>query len=530
MATKKRALISVSDKRFLSKLGRDLIKAGYEIVASVGTGAKLKESNIPCKDLGRVFKASEMLGGRVKSLHAMISVAVLANRDDPAHIKDLKANKITPFDIVVVNFYPFSQKVKPGKTSLEDAVELIDIGGPTLVRAAAKNWKHVAVVCDISQYKELSAELRNPGGPTSKFRLKLARDAFLKCQEYDKGIAAYFQRVSPVTDETDEVDAAQALGELLPRQIDLGFKRMEMLRYGENPHQVAARYNVKGLPTMPYQVQQGKRMSYNNYLDAAAAIQVVSANYAEPLVACVVKHLNPCGIAIGSDPVGTLVKAKEADPKSAFGGIVGLNYPVDRALAKEIKRTFFEIVIAPRFSPEALEVLSAKKNLRLIEAKPEDCRTITASSPKLNMTVFGAMFQEYDTFQEKWENLQVVSNLSPDEALQEDILLGLTIIRFLKSNSICIVKKNVMVGVGLGQMSRVDAVEIAIKAAGRNAKDSVLISDGFFPFADSIELAKKAGLGCVVAPGGSKRDVEVVTVANKLKIPLVFTPHRHFLH
>lgn len=271
-------------------------------------------------------------------------------------------------------------------------------------------------------------------------------------------------------------------------------------------------------------------MSYNNYLDAAATAAVVTATYPLPYTACVIKHLNPCGIAVGEDPVKTFVRARDADPKSAFGGIVGLNYGVDLKLAKELRRTFFEIIVAPFFDDDAREHLASKKNLRLIEADLDECREMLASSARFAANLLGVFLQGYDVVQEDWNQLHVVTDIEPDEGLRSDILLGLTYIRFLKSNSLCVVKSGVMIGRGVGQMSRVDAAELALKSAGRKCAGAVLVSDGFFPFADSIELAAKAKIGCVVAPAGSKRDQEVVAAANKLKLPLVFAPYRHFLH
>jgi phosphoribosylaminoimidazolecarboxamide formyltransferase / IMP cyclohydrolase len=318
--------------------------------------------------------------------------------------------------------------------------------------------------------------------------------------------------------------------QMLPASLTLQLKQSEKLRYGENPHQQAARYNVGGLPSVPFKVLQGKEMSFNNYLDASAALSVVSAEYNHPYVACVVKHLNPCGIAVADDPIKAFQLARDADPTSAFGGIVGLNCRVDIALASELKRTFFEIVIAPSYEPAAREQLASKLNLRLIQADPQECREVRANSPKLHFTVLGMLLQGQDVAEEQWEQLHVATNSAPAEALREDILLGLSWIRFLKSNSLCLVKDGVMVGAGMGQTSRVKATEIALDSAGKRAASAVLISDGFFPFADSIELAAKAKVACVVAPAGSKRDMEVVAAANKLKLPLVFAPLRHFLH
>ncbi|MBN2082462.1 bifunctional phosphoribosylaminoimidazolecarboxamide formyltransferase/IMP cyclohydrolase [bacterium] len=533
MAAKKRALISVSDKRYITNLARDLSKLGFELISTGGTFKKLKEAKVPVKELSRVFKTPEILDGRVKTLHPDVHAAILADRDNPAHVKELHSRKITPFDLVVVNFYPFRETVKVGKTAIMDAIELVDIGGPTMVRAAAKNFKHVAVVSSVDQYRDVIRQLKeNDCETTETYRLSLAREAFRNTADYETSVIAYFDAVAPALDDQSEQPTAprQMQTELLPAKLNLQLRLQDKLRYGENPHQPGARYTTQGLPQLNFKVLQGKDMSFNNYLDASAAVAAVAAEYTEPYTACVVKHLNPCGIAVGDDPMKTFVQAREADPKSAFGGIVGLNYPVDLTLAQELRRTFFEIVIAPGFDKEAREHLASKKNLRLIEADINECRELMAQSPRFVVNLFGVFLQSYDVVQETWDQLQFVSNIQPDETLKEDILLGLTYIRFLKSNSLCIVKNGVMVGRGVGQMSRVDAAELAIKSAGRKCKGAVLVSDGFFPFADSIELASKAKIGCVVAPAGSKRDPEVVSAANKLKMPLVFAPYRHFLH
>jgi phosphoribosylaminoimidazolecarboxamide formyltransferase/IMP cyclohydrolase len=281
---------------------------------------------------------------------------------------------------------------------------------------------------------------------------------------------------------------------------------------------------------MNFRLLQGKEMSYNNYLDAEAALAVVSPKYSKPYAACVVKHHNPCGIAVGDDPLKTFMNGRDADEKSAFGGIVGLNYKVDLSIAKEIRRSFFEVVIAPSYDDSALRELSSKKNLRVIEADPADFEAIRQGSARLYQGIFGVLMQSQDIAMESWNELQIVSSMKPDDKLKEDILLGLIFIRFLKSNAICLVKNGVMIGAGLGQMSRVDAVEIALNRAGKLARGAIMASDGFFPFADSIELAAKAGVSCVISPAGSKRDIEVVDMANKLKLPLIFSPYRHFRH
>lgn len=527
MAVKKRALLSVSDKRFITNLARDLVKLGFELVSTGGTYKKLKEAKIPCKELSRLIKSPELIGGRVKTLHPHVHAAILADRSLPEHMKELDKEGIIPFDLVVVNFYPFNEKVKTGMAPAS-AIEWIDIGGPTMVRAAAKNFMHVGVVTSVEQYRDVLHHLRQHGSLSREYRMQLARDAFMMITQYDAAIAKYFEDATPSSPQASEAPKKHA--EILPSSLTVQLKQSEKLRYGENPHQQAARYSVSGLPSVHFKVLQGKEMSYNNYLDAGAALSIVSADYPKPYVACVVKHLNPCGIAVGEDPVKVFLHAREADPTSAFGGIVGLNCKVDNALANELRKTFFEIVVAPAFEPSARELLASKINLRLVQADPQECRETRLHGPKLTSTVFGMLLQGQDIAQETWEQLQVVTNLAPPEKLRDDILLGLTFVRFLKSNSLCLVKDGVMVGAGMGQTSRVKATEIALDSADKRAAGAVLVSDGFFPFSDSLDLAAKAKVACVVAPAGSKRDMEVVSAANKLKLPLIFAPLRHFLH
>ncbi|MDQ3023546.1 MAG: bifunctional phosphoribosylaminoimidazolecarboxamide formyltransferase/IMP cyclohydrolase [bacterium] len=534
---KKRALISVADKRYVTNFARDLIKYGYELIASGGTYAKIKEAGIPVKELSRVIKSPEILGGRVKTLHPLIHGGILGDPKNAAHLKEMTKHGILPFDIVVVTFYPFPEdKQAQSKLKIAEAVELVDIGGPTMVRAAAKNYANVAVVCDVDQYKEVSRELKaGEGELTIDFRMRLAAEAFQRVATYEQSIAGYFQRMAPkqaeAVQESASPSAPQSLPtEVLPDRVNIHLKMDERLRYGENPQQRAARYRADTVPSLQFRVLQGQQMSYNNYLDAAAAISVVSAGYAKPLAACVIKHQNPCGIAVGTDTLKTFVAARDADPESAFGGVVGLNYEVDAKTGAELRRSFFEVVVAPSFDAAARKELEQKKNLRLIQANPDEVQRLMSAAPRLVSSLFGILMQDYDIKQETWEDLQIVSSTPPPEKLHADILTGLTYIRFLKSNSLCVVKDGVMVGAGIGQMSRVSATEIALRTAGKRAVGAVLVSDGFFPFADSIELAAKAKVGAVVSPGGSKRDMEVVAAANQNKLPLLFSPYRHFWH
>lgn len=541
MAAKKRALISVADKRFITNLARELLRYGYELVASGGTYKKLKEGGIAVRELSRLIKSPEILEGRVKTLHPAVHGGILADRNLPQHLKELDKNGYPTFDLVCVNFYPFAEKAIAGKTKPAAAIEHIDIGGPTMVRAAAKNFQHVIVLSSVDQYRDFARELKEKEGAIDEaYRLKLAVEAFAVTNAYEASIHGFFSGAAPkaapsvVAEEASRAQTAalptKAL-ESMPDKLSLALKREENLRYGENPHQQAARYSAgSALPVAPFKVLQGAEMSYNNYHDASAAISVVSAGYSKPLAACVVKHQNPCGVAIGTDPVKTFVAARDADEESAFGGIVGFNYPVSAALALELRKSFFEVVVAPGFDAAARTELAAKKNLRLVEANPADVRKVWEGAPRFSAGLFGVFLQSYDIEFETWDKLQIVGSTPVPDKLQDDILTALRYVRFLKSNAIAVIKDGVMVGAGLGQMSRVAATEIALRRAGKLATGAVMVSDGFFPFSDSIELAAKAKIGCVVSPAGSKRDMEVVAAANNLKLPLVFTSLRHFLH
>ncbi len=535
----KTAVISVYNKSWIANLASFLADEGVEVFASGGSLKQLKSKKIKASPIEKLTGGQEILGGRVKTLGYQLYAGLLADRKDARHRKTLRDLGIRPIDLVAVNFYPFVEKVKP-RTKMETARELVDIGGVTLVRAAAKNYEHVLVLVDPSDYKEVIREWKDSKGVISvETRLKLAAKAFSYCREYDQAIEDYFKEALKPKKRGKAALKKPAME--MDTYIELSLKAEQQLRYGENPHQRAALYIPSEGVSVPFKVLHGKKMSYNNFQDAAGAFRLCRMPYERPYAACVLKHANPCGVAIDDEPVGAIQRAKAGDPLSAYGGILGTNFEVDEAAAKEIGKTFLEVVVAPKFTPEAAKALSAKKKLRLLETgmqayEVERQRVLKANEGEENAPLvfarvpFGFLVQEEDLKLLKPGDLEVVSDVPLRPKYKPDVLFGTTVIRFLKSNSIALFKDGMMVGAGFGQPSRVDATSIAVKKAGRRASGSVLVSDAFFPFADSVEVAHKAGVDVLVAPSGSIRDHEVIDRANALKLCLVFISDRHFLH
>jgi len=537
------ALISVSDKTWVSTLARFLQEEGVSIYASRGTQKALREKKIEVESLEKLTQSPEILGGRVKTLDYRVFAGILARPTRKRDCEDMKLVKAQPIDLVVVNFYPFAQKVKTGKTKLASAQKLMDIGGVALVRAAAKNFQRVLVLADPGDYKKFINEYReNKGRISDETRIRLAAKALTYCQKYDEAIADYFRELAGARAEAvPQPAAAKRHPPALTDRLQLRLKVRSDLRYGENPHQHARLYASSREPPLPFHVLQGRQMSYNNFQDAGAAFRICRMPYTREKVACVVKHINPCGAAIGDDSVGVIKRAMEGDPVSAFGGIVGVNFTVDEAEAKELTRTFLEVVIAPKFTLPALSEFGRKHKMRLVEvgAGPyEEQRSYIESynegkapaALSFTRTPFGYLVQEEDLRMTQPGDPEVVSDSPLRFHLKEDLSFGVTVIRFLKSNSVALVKDLTLVGTGTGQPSRVGAVKLALARAGKRAAGAVLVSDAFFPFADSIELAASADVAAVAAPSGSIRDHEVVERANQLGICLVFLPNRHFYH
>jgi len=497
-----RALLSVSDKRGLAELARGLREFGVELWASGGTARHLRERGLEVRELEKLTGFSELLGGRVKTLHPHVHAAILAQRDDPRQLEELRARGIEPFDLVVVNLYPFEQRVSP-ETSAEEAMEWVDIGGEALLRAAAKNFRHVGVVVDPEDYPRVLAELRGQGGLSEALTRELAGKAFAHAARYNAQIARWFAPPSP--------------GEGPPSTLVLAEPRQLLLRYGENPHQRGGLYGQR-----PPEQLQGKALSYVNLLDADAAWGCVQ-EFEKP-TAVIVKHATPCGIASASTLAEALERAFAADEKSAFGGIIGLNRTLDGETARRIVDRFFEVVVAPTIAEEAREVLARRKNLRVLKA-PQD-----AADWEVRTTAFGVVAQTPSRRSLTERDVEVVTERAPTDSELRDLVFAWRAVKWAKSNAIVLAKDEQTVGIGAGQVSRVDAVEWAVRKAGSRARGSVLASDAFFPFRDSIDIAAQAGVRAIVQPGGSVRDEEVIEAADEHGLAMVFTRVREFRH
>jgi len=509
----KRALVSVSDKRGLVQFAKGLTDLGFEIVSTGGTARTLKEAGVAVTSASDVTGFPEILEGRVKTLHPNIHAGILA-KGEQKHLEQLDRLGIKPFNLVVVNLYPFGATVaKPGVT-LEEAIENIDIGGPSMVRAAAKNYERVAVVVNPDRYEEVIVQLQQKGEIDRQSRLEMALEAFTHTAGYDMAISRYLNRV---------VDP-----DGFPSSWFVGGEKVQELRYGENPHQKAAFYrgygNTGGTLAAARQLH-GKELSYNNLVDLQAAWSVV-AEFEQP-AATVIKHTNPCGTALGFDILEAYTRAYAADPISAFGGIIGLNRPVDKKTAQEISKTFMEAVIAPSYSSEALAILETKKNVRLLAM---------GDSPKKEQEYWiepvsgGFLVQEWDDVRVTEKDLQIVSQKQPDTKMLEELLFAWKVVKHVKSNAIVVTKNKQTLGVGAGQMNRVGAARIALEQADKEARGAVMASDAFFPFSDTVELAAQRGIKAVIQPGGSIRDEDTIKKADEYGLVMVFTGIRHFKH
>jgi len=513
-----RALISVSDKSGILELSKALIDAGVEILSTGGTAKLLTENNLAVTEVSEHTGFPEMMDGRVKTLHPKIHGGILGRRGIDDEV--MKLNGIDPIDLVVVNLYPFEATIAKDNCSLEDAIENIDIGGPTMVRATAKNHEFVSIVVDPIDYPRVISEIKS-GGISKETRFDLAVKAFEHTSNYDGNIANYLGKINS--------DGSQSN---FPRTINMQFDKVQEMRYGENPHQQAAFYKE----AHPAEVSvacasqvQGKELSYNNVADTDAALECVKS-FEEP--ACViVKHANPCGVAIADNLMGAYEAAYKTDPTSAFGGIIAFNRALEEDVAAEIiKRQFVEVIIAPSVSDAAKTVLSDKKNVRVLE-----CGQWGKSVPGLDFKRIngGLLVQDRDLGMVGIDDLQVVTEKKPTEDQLRDLLFAWKVAKFVKSNAIVYVKNQMTIGVGAGQMSRVYSAKIAgIKAADENlqVEGSVMSSDAFFPFRDGIDAAHEAGISAVIQPGGSMRDDEVIAAANEHGMAMVFTSMRHFRH
>ncbi len=517
----RRALLSVSDKSGLIDLARGLASYGVELVSTGGTRKALADAGLEVRDVSGLTGFPEMLDGRVKTLHPVVHGGLLARRDDPAHMKTIAEHGIAPIDLVVVNLYPFEQTAaRPGVTH-ETVVENIDIGGPSMVRSAAKNYADVAVLTDPGQYPGVLDELRGNGGSlTLATRERLAAAAFARTAAYDRAISNYF--------------AARHGGEELPDAFRLDLPHRRPLRYGENPHQKAAFYTEAVPPAASLaaaEVLHGKELSFNNLLDLESALNLVR-EFSEP-AAVVIKHNNPCGAGVGTTIEEAFRRAYEGDPLSAYGGVLGFNREVDEAAATQVTEPnrFVECVVAPGYSAEAFRILTTrpswKKNVRLLRTGP-----LGGPRPGLDLRRVdgGLLVQTRDAGGDDFASAKVVTKRPPTETELADLRFAWRVCKHVKSNAIVLASAGRVVGVGAGQMSRVDSVEIAVRKAGERSRGSVLASDAFFPFRDNVDAAARAGVTAIVQPGGSMRDADSVAACDEHGLAMVFTGVRHFRH
>ena len=513
------ALLSVSNKEGLVPLAQGLLAAGYQLISSGGTAAALAAAGLPVTKVAQHTGAPEILGGRVKTLHPRIHGGILAKRADAAHQADLEAQGIPPIAVVVVNLYPFRETIARPDVTWELAIENIDIGGPAMVRAAAKNHADVAVLTSPSQYPAFLEALA-AGAIGSELRRQLALEAFRHTAEYDAAISGWL---------------GSQLGDSTPLQLNLPPR--QSLRYGENPHQSATWYSQPAAGLGAGEQLQGKELSYNNILDLEAALATVrefgyggqpaGGNPFQP-AAVVVKHTNPCGVATGSGSAHALERALDADRVSAFGGIVALNGPVDAATAGHLTSLFLECVVAPAFEPAARELLAAKANLRLLELDP--AAIARASRQQLRSVLGGVLVQDFDDQPVEEHAWQVVSRRSPPEQERQDLAFAWRLVRHVRSNAITVARGGQSLGIGAGQMNRVGSARIALETAGDKARGAVLASDGFFPFDDTVRLAARSGITAVIQPGGSVRDADSIAACDELGLAMLVTGRRHFLH
>ena len=519
MAKVTRALISVSHKEGILDFARALSQLGVEILSTGGTAKLLRDGGVKVKDVSEFTGFPEMLDGRVKTLHPKVHGGLLGRRNNPEHVKQMKAHGIEPIDLVVVNLYPFEQTVaKPGCT-LEDAIENIDIGGPTMLRSAAKNYTDVAVVVSPRDYDRVLLEIKKTGEVSAKTRFELCRTVFLHTARYDSAISAWLDGQVPADEKTR-----------FPNILTLQLEKVQNLRYGENPHQQAAFYREFGRkePSISGAKQlQGKEMSFNNFLDANSALELVKEY--EETAAVIVKHNNPCGAATAKTLVDAYRKARDCDPVSAFGGVIAFNRIVEIDTARELTETFVEVVAAPGFAPDAREELQRKKDVRVLDIGP----TLTGKPEGMDLKkiVGGLIFQDRDMGRlADIRALEVATKRKPTDDEYEALAFAWKVCKHVKSNAIVFTLKDRTVGIGAGQMSRLDSVRIAVMKARSTLAGSVLASDAFFPFRDGLDEAARSGVTAVIQPGGSLKDEEIIKAADEHGIAMVMTRMRHFRH
>lgn len=515
---KKRALLSVSDKTGIVEFAKELNELGFEIVSTGGTAKAVADAGIPCTQVSDITGFPECLDGRVKTLHPMVHAGILAMRSNPEHMEQLEKLDVTPIDVIAINLYPFKQTILKPDVTLEDAIENIDIGGPTMIRAAAKNWQDVAVIVDPADYATVIEEYKANGAPSKETKFKLAGKVFEHTANYDSMINTYLRK------QRGEDPFANC--------FTMTFEKVQDMRYGENPHQKAAFYTEVGAADNVLSAAKqlhGKELSYNNINDANGALDIIKEFGFDEPVAVGVKHANPCGVGIGKTIHEAYLNAYNADPVSIFGGIVALNREVDEETANELAKIFLEIIIAPKFSEKALEILTAKKNIRLLEL-PNLADSNKKGLVDMKKVAGGLLVQELDTELLNVEDIVCVTDRKPTEEEMKQLMFVWKVVKHTKSNGIALAKDNATTGIGPGQTNRITALELAIKYAGDKAKGSVMGSDAFFPFDDCVKAAQAAGITAIIQPGGSIRDEDSIKACNEAGIAMVFCGMRHFKH
>lgn len=511
----KRALISVSDKTGLVEMARDLISAGVEIVSTGSTAKQIAEAGLPVTEVSKLTGFQETLDGRVKTLHPNVHAGLLADLRRPAHKQQLQDLGLKPFELVIVNLYPFVETINSG-ADFDESVEQIDIGGPAMVRASAKNFANVAVVTSTADYDRVRDAIAT-GGMTLEQRKELALKAFTTTANYDAAVSGWLA-----------TSHAEAKGKSdLPTELNVSAKRQSVLRYGENSHQSAAIYSLDDVSPGLAQARllHGKEMSFNNYVDADSALRV-AYDFIEPAVA-IIKHANPCGVASADNVADAYQKAFDCDPVSAFGGVVAVNGKLTLAMAEKMSEVFTEVVVAPAFDTEALALLTSKKNLRILQLAGD----FRYPETELKQVSGGVLLQQSDRFEVvNAGDWKLVSGTRPDNDVLKDLEFAWRAVRGVKSNAILLAKDSASVGIGMGQVNRVDSCKLAVDRAGDKVQNSVAASDAFFPFADGLQILIDAGVTAVVQPGGSVRDEEVIELAKANSVAMFFTGERHFFH
>ncbi len=514
----KRALVSVSDKSDIAEFALQLHQRGVEILSTGGTAELIKKIGVPVTLISDYTGFPEMMDGRIKTLHPKVHGGILGRRDVPAHMEAMEQHAISPIDMVVINLYPFEATIAQEGCTLAEAIENIDIGGPAMVRSASKNYNDVAIVVNPSDYDLILKEMdANNGSVTLETRQRLSRDAFALTARYDSMIAGYL---------SGQVGEASQF----PPGYQISLQKIQDLRYGENPHQAAALYREaqpKKTDVVQAKQLQGKELSFNNYIDMNAAWEC--ALEFDDSAAVIIKHTNPCGTASGKDQMKVFVQARETDPMSAFGGVLGFNRTVTAATAEEIVKNFVEVIIAPDYEPVALALFAKKKNVRVMQMPALEGHS-KKSRMDLKRIGGGLLIQDTDELTLDPDQLKVVTKIQPDDTTLEELKFAWKVAKHVKSNAIVYARGRETVGIGAGQMSRVDSARLAIEKANKDVKGCVMASDAFFPFRDAIDAAAEQGIRAIIQPGGSIRDEEIIKAADEHKIAMVFTGIRHFKH